>query len=176
MLTCRTPDRCTPRCIALAAKDTTRKPRPGEEDGKHYHFVSREDFLKLRDEGGFIETAEYAGNFYGTSKQAVRDVGQQGKICVLDIELQGVKAIKNTDLGARFLFIMPPSLEILETRLRGRGTDTEEAIQKRLEAAKEEIEYAKTPGAHDMILVNDDLDTSSRLLLEFVDENYFASK
>lgn len=154
-------------------KDTTRKPRPGEEHGKHYWFVTREEFLKLKEEDGFVETAEFAGNLYGTSKEAVRTLGKQGKVCVLDIELQGVKSIKNTDLGPKYVFIMPPSLEILESRLRGRQTDTEEAIQKRLAAAKLEIDYAKQPGTYDMVLVNDDLAQTTAILLQWIDENYY---
>jgi guanylate kinase len=158
----------------LHFSDTTRKPRPGEEDGKHYFFVTKEEFLKLKQENGFIETAEYAGNYYGTSKMAVRTMASQGKICVLDIELQGVKAIKETDLGAHFLFIMPPSVEILEARLRGRKTDTEEAIQKRLAAAKVEIEFAKSAEApYESIFINDDLDKTTAVLIDWVDENYF---
>lgn len=87
-----------------------------------------------------------------------------GKVCVLDIDMQGVQSVKKTQLNPRYLFIKPPSLEILEQRLRGRGTETEDAIQKRLEAAKRELEYAALPGSYDEIIVNDDFETAYRNL------------
>ncbi|THH11671.1 hypothetical protein EW145_g520 [Phellinidium pouzarii] len=137
--------------------DTTRQPRAGEVDGKAYHFVSKDAFLELRNEGGFIETAEFASNFYGTSKQAVKNVQDEGRRCILDIEAQGVRQVKTTDLDPVYLFISPPDMATLKGRLMGRGTDTDEAIQKRLNAAIQEILYAKT-GAHDIVLINDDLE------------------
>ena len=123
--------------------------------------------MKLVNEGGFIEHAQFGSNLYGTSVQAVKDVMDAGKICVLDIEMEGVKSIKKTDLEARFLFLQPPSLAILEQRLRGRGTDKEEAIQERLTQAKNELDYAKQPGVHDRIIVNDDLEKAWREFKEF---------
>ncbi|KKA23431.1 Guanylate kinase [Rasamsonia emersonii CBS 393.64] len=93
-----------------------------------------------------------------TFVKAVKDIAGKGKICILDIEMEGVKQVKRTDLNARFLFLAPPSLEELERRLRGRGTETEDSMNKRLAQAKNELEYAKQPGAHDKIVVNDDLD------------------
>lgn len=147
-----------------------------------YHFVTRDAFTKLIDDGGFIEHAQFGSNFYGTSVAAVEDIAKQGRTCILDIEmevrpagpqsppllcsqadpsisLQGVKQVKKTPhLNARFLFLQPPSVEILEQRLRGRGTDSEDAIQQRLAQAKHELEYAKQPGSHDKVIVNDDLE------------------
>lgn len=114
--------------------------------------------MKLVNENGFIEHAQFGSNLYGTSLKAVKDVADQGRICILDIEMEGVKQVKKTDLNARFLFLQPPSVEILEQRLRGRGTDSEEAIQERLKQAEKEIAYSKTPGVHDQIIVNDDLE------------------
>lgn len=111
------------------------------------------------DEGGFIEHAQFGSNLYGTSVEAVRKVRDEGgRCCILDIEMEGVKQVKKTDLNARFLFLQPPSVEVLEKRLRGRGTDKEEAILERLKQADKEIEYAKTPGVHDKVIVNDDLE------------------
>jgi len=136
-----------------------------------YYFVTREEFLKLIDENAFIEHAEFSGNMYGTTLKAVRSVGESGKICVLDIDQQGVRSIKKTDLNPIFVFIKPPSLEILEKRLRDRNTETEESLQKRLGAAKAELEYGETPGVHDIIIVNNDLDEA------FVElENFLKSK
>ena len=90
--------------------------------------------------------------------KAVKDVAEKGQVCVLDIEMEGVKQVKRTDLNARFLFLSPPSLEVLEQRLRGRGTDDEENVKKRLEQAKNEMAFAETEGAHDKIVVNDNLE------------------
>ncbi|KAK3073714.1 guanylate kinase [Teratosphaeriaceae sp. CCFEE 6253] len=147
-----------PNRFGFSVSHTTRSPRPGEEDGVAYNFVTKEAFGKLVDENGFIEHAQFGSNLYGTSVQAVKNVADKGQTCILDIEMEGVKQVKKTDLNARFLFLQPPSVEVLEQRLRGRGTDKEEAIQERLTQAKKEIEYAKTPGAHDKIIVNDDLE------------------
>jgi guanylate kinase len=141
--------------------DTTRSPRPGEEDGKDYNFVTKEAFQKLIDSNGFTEHAQFGSNSYGTSVAAIESIAKQNRICVLDIEMEGVKQIRaHPKFGktARFLFLSPPSPEVLEKRLRGRQTDSEEAIQKRLEAAKREMEFAKVEGVHDKVVVNDDLE------------------
>lgn len=148
--------------------DTTRAPRAGEQDGREYHFVSRETFLSLVAENGFIEHAEFSGNFYGTSVAAVKAIAEQQRICILDIEMEGVKQVKRTDLNARFVFIAPPSLEELERRLRGRGTETEESVQRRLAQAKKELEFAKEPGVHDRVIVNDDLERAYQELRDWV--------
>ncbi|WPB01860.1 uncharacterized protein RHO25_006492 [Cercospora beticola] len=147
-----------PDRFALSVSHTTREPRAGEEHGKDYWYVSKDDFKKKVEENGFIEHAQFGSNFYGTSVQAVKDVAEQGRTCILDIEMEGVKQVKKTDLNARYLFLQPPSVEILEQRLRGRQTDKEEAIQQRLKQAEKEIEFSKTPGVHDKIIVNDDLE------------------
>jgi len=141
-----------PGKFGFSISHTTRKPREGEKDGVSYFFVSREEFLKLVEQSAFIEHAEFSGNMYGTSLQAVRSVGESGKICVLDIDQQGVRSIKKTDLNPIFVFIKPPSMEILEQRLRDRNTETEESLQKRLSAVKAELEYAEQPGVHDIII------------------------
>ncbi|CAI2179932.1 7004_t:CDS:2 [Funneliformis geosporum] len=135
-----------PDKFGFSVSHTTRSPRQGEENGVHYHFVSRDEFVKLVNQNQFIEHAEFSGNLYGTSIEAVRSVSSLGKICILDIELNGVKSVKRTDLNARFVFIKPPSLESLKERLLGRNTETEESIQARLDAAKEELAYADQEG------------------------------
>ncbi|KAL2011826.1 hypothetical protein VTN00DRAFT_4544 [Thermoascus crustaceus] len=147
-----------PDTFGFSVSHTTRAPRPGEQNGREYYFTTREEFLKLVSEGQFIEHAEFGGNYYGTSVKAVKDIAEKGKICILDIEMEGVKQVKRTDLNARFLFLAPPSLEELERRLRGRGTESEESLKKRLAQAKNELEYSQQPGAHDKIVVNDDLE------------------
>ncbi|CAM9018817.1 unnamed protein product [Wickerhamomyces anomalus] len=139
----------------------------GEVDGKDYHFTAVDDFKKLIDEKAFIEWAQFSGNYYGTTIKAVEDVAKLGRACILDIDMQGVKSVKNTNLNARFLFLAPPSIEILRKRLEGRGTETQESVEKRIAAASAEIEYSKT-GAHDKIIVNDDLDKAYSELKEFI--------
>lgn len=156
-----------PNTFMFSVSHTTRAPRPGEKDGEHYYYVSREAFQDLVAKDGFIETATFGSNFYGTSYAAVEVVEKKGKICVLDIEMEGVKQIHKSHLKARYLFIAPPSFEELERRLRGRATDKEEDVQKRLERAKEEMEYAKTEGVHDRVVVNDDLDKAYKEVEEF---------
>jgi len=146
-----------PDKFGFSVSHTTRNPRPGEEDGREYHFVSRERFVQLLDENAFIEHAEFSGNLYGTSFMAVRQVQDQGQRCILDIEAQGVRQIKTTNLDPVYLFISPPDMATLKARLVGRGTDTEVSIQKRLATAVSEIQFAHT-GAHDVVLVNDDLE------------------
>ncbi|KAK1749800.1 guanylate kinase [Echria macrotheca] len=157
-----------PDTFALSVSHTTRSPRPGEEHGVHYHFVTKDDFLKLKEEGGFVESAQFGGNFYGTSKATIQEQTAKGKVVVLDIEMEGVKQIKATGFPARYVFIAPPSEEELEKRLRGRGTDKEESILKRLAQAKLELEYSKTPGVHDLIIVNNDLERAYKELVDFV--------
>ncbi|KZP26684.1 guanylate kinase [Athelia psychrophila] len=147
-----------PEKFGFSVSHTTRAPRTGEINGKEYHFVSTPNFRSLLQEGGFIEHAEFSGNLYGTSKQAVRDVTQTGRRCILDIEAQGIRQVKTTDLNPVYLFISPPSMTILRERLRGRGTDTDAEIQKRLAMSLKEIEYAKEAGVHDTVIINDDLD------------------
>ena len=119
-------------------------------------------------EDAFVEHAVFGGNRYGTSKAAIRDVAATGRICILDIEMEGVKQIKKTDLQARCLFLSPPSLEVLEERLRGRMTDDEEAIRKRLDKAAVEMEFGKEEGVFDRVVVNDDLDRAFAKVSEWV--------
>ncbi|EGP83075.1 unnamed protein product [Zymoseptoria tritici ST99CH_3D1] len=156
-----------PDRFALSVSHTTRQPRGTEKHGVEYNFVTREDFQDLVKKNGFIEHAQFGSNLYGTSVQAVKDVAEKGRVCILDIEMEGVKQVKTTDLNARFIFLQPPSVEILEQRLRGRGTDKEEAIQERLKQAEKEIAYSKTPGVHERIVVNDDLEKAWGEFREF---------
>ncbi|KAF4072677.1 hypothetical protein AMELA_G00265670 [Ameiurus melas] len=151
--------------FGFSVSHTTRNPRPGEENGKvihhlltsaDYHFTTREKMQEGIDNGDFIENAVFSGNIYGTSKSAIEDVQAQNLICILDVDLQGVKNIKQTDLNPIYISIQPPSMEILEQRLRDRLTETEESLQKRLEAARIDMELSKEPGIFDVVIVNDD--------------------
>ncbi|XP_003747018.1 guanylate kinase [Galendromus occidentalis] len=155
-------------CFALSVSHTTRKPRPGEINGKHYHFVTREAMQKAIADGEFIEYTEFSGNMYGTSKRAVRDVMNSGRICILDIEIEGVKNVKNTDLNPTYVFIKPPSLQVLEDRLRNRGTETEKSLNLRLSRALTEIAYGEQQGNFDLLIVNDRLKAAYASLETFL--------
>jgi len=148
---------------------TSRKPRAGEVEGKDYFFVSKETILADVEKSKFVEHALVHGNYYGTSVQAVEDVFSKNMTCLLDIDCQGVEQLKQSSLAhcARYLFIAPPSLETLETRLRSRLSDSEEAITKRLENAKKEMEYMSKPGFFDKTLINNDLEDAFQELCKF---------
>lgn len=118
---------------------TTRAPRPGEKDGVNYYFMEKEAFEKLREEKGFLESATFCGNHYGTPRKAVMDRLEQGHDVVLEIEVQGAMQVMESCPEGIFIFIAPPSMEELKNRLVGRGTETEEAIINRLRRAEEEM-------------------------------------
>ncbi|KAI1901973.1 hypothetical protein AGOR_G00039940 [Albula goreensis] len=144
--------------FGFSVSHTTRDPRPGEENGKDYHYVSREVMQEGIANGEFIENAEFSGNMYGTSKASVEDVQAKNLICILDIDMQGVKNIKKTDLNPIYVSIQPPSMDILEKRLRDRQTESDESLQKRLDAARTDMELSKEPGLFDVVIINDDLE------------------
>ncbi|XP_017518598.1 guanylate kinase isoform X1 [Manis javanica] len=152
--------------FGFSVSHTTRNPRPGEENGKDYYFVTREVMQRDIAAGDFIEHAEFSGNLYGTSKAAVRAVQAMNRICLLDVDLQGVRNIKMTDLRPIFIFVQPPSLDVLEQRLRLRNTETEESLSKRLTAARADMESSKEPGLFDLVIVNDNLDKAYHALEE----------
>ncbi|CAB0034514.1 unnamed protein product [Trichogramma brassicae] len=157
-----------PDKFGFSVSHTTRNPRPGEENGKHYYFTTKDDMQKQIDSGEFIETAVFGNNMYGTSKQAIEDVQSTGKICVLDIEIEGVKQIKASPLQPLFIFIKPPSIEELENRLKKRGTESQESLQRRLASAKTEIEFGETPGNFDLIVENDNVEKAYEKLRNFI--------
>lgn len=134
---------------------TTRFPRAGEQDGRDYHFISVAEFEKRRAEGYFAEWAEVHGNYYGTPLTPVRRMLESGQDLLFDIDVQGAAQLKLTLSDAVFAFILPPSMTELENRLRKRGTDSEETIQRRLENARGELLEARW---YDALIVNDDLD------------------
>ena len=165
-----------PDTFGFSISHTTRKPRGSEENHKEYHFVTRDEFEQLRDKRGFHEWAQFGGNYYGTSRKAVQDVQSQGLIPFFDIEMEGVKQLKKSDLAVRVCFLQPPSMPELEKRLRGRGTDSEESIQKRLKQAANEIQYAKTEGKGDKVVINDEKERAYREFEEWVlDSTRFGS-
>jgi len=134
---------------------TTRSPRPGEVNGKNYHFITRSEFEKLVTQGEFLEWAEFAGNCYGTPREAVLNHIQSGKLVVLEIDLEGARQIRHTFPSALSIFILPPSFAELEKRIRGRGQDAEEAISRRLNRAEEEIAAADE---FDLQIINNDFE------------------
>lgn len=141
-----------PDTFGFSISHTTRKIRGNERDGVEYHFVKEHKDLKDIE---FLEKADVHGNVYGTSKSAVLKVQESGKICILDIDVQGVEQVKSQKgLICNYVFIQPPDLNILEQRLRLRKTDSEESIQTRLENAKMEIEFSKVEGKFDKVIVN----------------------
>ncbi|MBQ2324998.1 MAG: guanylate kinase [Clostridia bacterium] len=132
---------------------TTRKPRPGEVEGIHYFFMTRERFMSLVEEDNFLEHAEYVGNCYGTLRPFVEENLAQGKNVILDIEVQGALQVREKMPEALLVFLCPPDYATLERRLRGRGTETEEVIQKRLKTALTELQIA---AQYDYLVVNED--------------------
>ncbi|BAY79024.1 guanylate kinase (plasmid) [Nostoc linckia NIES-25] len=136
---------------------TTRSPRPGEIDGKSYYFISRSKFEQLIAEGEFLEWAEFAGNYYGTPREAVLNQINSGKLVVLEIELEGARQIRASFPSALSIFVLPPSFEELEKRIRSRAQDSEDAIGRRLQRAQEEI---KAADEFDIQIVNDDFKTA----------------
>ncbi len=133
----------------------TRKPRVGEIDGRDYHFVPVERFQEMVQAGDFAEWAEVHSNMYGTSRRALDDMITKGMDVILDIDTQGAKQIKQKYAAAVYVFIMPPSFDILEERLRKRKSDQDEEIKKRLRRAREEI---KDYAMYDYLIVNHDFD------------------
>lgn len=154
--------------FGFSVSHTTRSPRPGEQQGKEYHFTSRVEMEALVEEGAFLEHAVFGGNMYGTSRASVAMVANQGKICILDIDMQGVKQIKQSGLKARYVFIEAPSMEVLEMRLRDRGTESEASLKRRLDAARGELDYGRTEGNFDLRLVNDQVEKAYTQLREFI--------
>jgi guanylate kinase len=151
--------------LRFSVSYTTREPRAGEVPGRDYHFVSAAEFRRLNEEGVFLEHAEYGGQLYGTSERALQDAVDAGYDVVIEIEVQGAKQLRDRRPDARFVFLLPPSMEVLETRLRNRGTNREEDIHRRLALADRELAAANL---FDWVVVNDDLDEAVSAVLEIV--------
>jgi guanylate kinase len=133
---------------------TTRQPRPGEVHGKDYHFIDIQTFLAMRERGEFLEWAEVHGNFYGTSRVWLEDEMRAGRDTLLEIDWQGAQQVRQLMPHAVTIFIVPPSIEELERRLRGRGQDSEEVIQRRVAAALGELRHVDE---FDFVIINNDL-------------------
>jgi guanylate kinase len=159
--------------FGFTTSHTTRLPRPGEIHAVHYNFVTANEMQQLIQTGTFLEHAVVHGSFYGTSWDSLWQVQHQGLRCLLDIDVQGVKRIKalqqqqqkqqqsseeNKWFSPKYIFIAPPSLDLLEQRLIARGTEDAESLAQRTQNAREEVEYGLQQGNFDYVLVNDDLD------------------
>ncbi len=146
---------------------TTRAPRPGEVAGQDYTFVDRERFLAWKDEQRFLESAEVHGNLYGTLRQPVAEAVAAGDVILLVIDVQGGESVRSEQLPQLLVFLEPPSWQVLEQRLRGRATDDDEAVQRRLQNARRELELAER---YDAVVVNDSLEASVAELHRVIEE------
>jgi guanylate kinase len=149
--------------LAYSVSATTRKPRPGEEDGKDYIFLSREQFERWIEEDRFLEWAEYSGNLYGTPEQKADEYMEAGRSVILEIELQGARQVKKKRPDAVMIFVRAPSLEETRRRLTGRATETEEAMESRLATAVGEV-AALDEFEHEV--VNDDRERARNDIIE----------
>ncbi|HXG10897.1 MAG TPA: guanylate kinase [Gemmataceae bacterium] len=153
--------------VRLSVSATTRPPRPGERDGVDYHFWTRERFEQEIREGAFLEWAQVHGNYYGTLRREVEPYRARGTGVLLDIDVQGAAQVRSRCPDSYGIFLQAPSLEVLEQRLRARGTESEEAIQRRLATARRELEHV---GAYQQVVVNDDLDRTVAALRQIIQE------
>ncbi|MDO8464143.1 MAG: guanylate kinase [Gallionella sp.] len=147
--------------INLSVSYTTRNPRPGEQNGKDYHFVSRETFLAMTKRGEFLESAEVYGNLYGTSQIWISQENAKGRDILLEIDWQGAAQVRRLFPECISIFILPPSLEALEQRLKGRGKDNDEVIAKRMAAVREDVAHV---AEFDYVIINDNLNEALREL------------
>jgi guanylate kinase len=144
--------------LAYSISATTRKPRTGEEHGREYFFFTKEEFEDLRDKNGFLEWAQVYDNYYGTPRAFVEDVLASGRDCILEIDPQGALQVRKATDEAVLVFIAPPSLEELRSRLTGRGTEAPEEVEKRLSCAEAELSYSNQ---YDYLIVNDEVEKAA---------------
>ncbi len=152
--------------LAYSVSATTRKPRPGEVDGRDYVFLTREEFESWIYEGRFLEHAEYSGNFYGTPEQKVDEFLDEGRSVILEIELQGARQVRRNRADAVMVFVRAPSLDETRRRLTGRATETEEAMETRLATAVEEV---AARDEFDYEVVNGDRDRACKDMIEIME-------
>ncbi|MDO5531296.1 guanylate kinase [Sutterella sp.] len=143
--------------IKLSISSTTREPRPGEQNGREYHFITETMFLEMKNRGEFLETALVHGNYYGTNRTWIEAQMAQGNDVLLEIDWQGARQVRSKFSGTVGIFILPPSIEALEWRLRHRGTDSPQTITRRLMGAGAEIAHAPE---FEYVIINEDFDTA----------------
>jgi guanylate kinase len=151
--------------LKLSTSYTTRPPRPGEQNGREYHFVDEATFLAMRDRGDFLENALVHGNRYGTSNRVIRETLERGQDLILEIDWQGAAQVRKLYPDCVGIFILPPSMEELERRLRSRGQDAEPVIRQRLANARAEMAHA---GEFEYRIINKDFDTAKAELAEII--------
>jgi guanylate kinase len=144
--------------LRLSVSHTTRAPRPGEVNGRHYHFVGPTEFERMLEAGEFLESAEIYGNHYGTSQKWVARELADGRDVLLEIDWQGAQQVRRLMRQAVSIFILPPSPEVLAARLKGRGQDSPDAVQRRLAAARDEISHVSE---YDYVIINDDFNRAA---------------
>jgi guanylate kinase len=147
--------------LKISVSYTTRAPRRGEQEGVDYHYVDDATFLAMRERGEFLESAEVHGNRYGTSKQVILDAVKRGEDLILEIDWQGARQVRALYPDCVGIFILPPSIEELERRMRARGQDSDAVIQRRVQNARGEMDHA---GEFDYAIINKDFDTARREL------------
>ncbi len=151
--------------VRFSVSHTTRAPRPGEIEGQDYFFVDEERFRQLIDQDAFLEWADYQSNLYGTSREAVAGPTREGFDLILEVEVQGARQLRERGREAVFVFLIPPSMEILEQRLRSRGSDDEDVVWKRLERAREELREIH---GYRYVVVNADMEQAVRDFLHII--------
>jgi guanylate kinase len=151
--------------LKLSISYTTRAPRPGERDGVDYHFVDERTFLAMRERGEFLESAEVHGHRYGTSKKVITEALARGDDLILEIDWQGARQVRAIYPGCVGIFIMPPSIDELERRMRSRAQDSDAVIRRRLEAARGEMDHA---GEFDYAIINKDFQIAQRELTDLI--------
>jgi guanylate kinase len=159
-----------PGVFGFSVSHTTRAPRDGEKDGIQYNFTTRQEMESAIERGAFIENAEVHGNLYGTSYEAVSKIAEKRQCCILDVDVQGAQQIRNTSIKPVAIFITPPSVEVLEKRLRERGTESEEKIKLRVANARGEMQFMNNRALFDYVVVNDTLDKCYAQFKEIVEE------
>ncbi|KAJ5077448.1 guanylate kinase-related [Anaeramoeba ignava] len=165
--------RTFPSKFSFSISHTTRSLRGNEVDGKHYYFITKEQMKEKIENNEMLEFDEVHSNFYGTSKSEIERITKNGQISIMDVSIKGAINLKKSDFKSFSIFLLPPSFEELERRLRGRRTESDEKINERLENAKKEIEFSeKNPQHFDQILVNDDLKISYKKLKEILLEKF----
>lgn len=158
--------------ISYSISATTRQPRPGEQDGVNYYFYTKEKFQEMIDQGQLLEWAEVYGNFYGTPKQKVLDRLEAGEDILLEIDTQGALNVMKVMPDGLFIFLLPPSLEELAARLKGRGTETEESLHRRLGAAVDEIKLATK---YRYVVVNDKVEDAQETIAKIIEAEHHRS-
>lgn len=158
--------------ISYSISATTRQPRPGEQDGVNYYFYTKEKFQEMIDQGHLLEWAEVYGNFYGTPKQKVLDRLEAGEDILLEIDTQGALNVMKVMPEGLFIFLLPPSLEELAARLKGRGTETEESLHRRLGAAVDEIKLATK---YRYVVVNDKVEDAQETIAKIIEAEHHRS-